>query len=75
MRDPLDWAIILEPGEDGGSLHGEPTELLREAVDAGILYACTVEDGSCGIEHRGGPFMHFCEGKTTEDYDRFAGVL
>lgn len=66
-RHPLDGGIILE--DDDGSVSGEPGEDLQGAIDAGILYVCPINDGTCpNGKHRGGPFLHYCEGKTGEDH-------
>jgi hypothetical protein len=70
VTDPGDWPIILEPGEDGGTLMGESREEVQRGIDAGVLYVCPVNDGTCPEgHHRGGPFLHYCDGKTPDDYD------
>jgi hypothetical protein len=64
------WAILFT--EDEGALHGEPEWAIRQAEAAGVIRHCTVNDGSCGVQHGGSgesPFWHLCDGKTDADYD------
>jgi hypothetical protein len=50
------------------------TVFLQRGIDAGVLYGCPVNDGSCPVgHHRDGVVLHYCEGKDIEDFDRLLG--
>lgn len=61
----LDRAIILAPTE---SLFGESPESLQAAIDLGVLYICTRNDGKCPLgAHSGGVVLHLCDDMTLDD--------
>lgn len=62
----LDGAILL--GDD--ALMGETADELQRGIDAGVIYICREPDGQCpNGNHRGGPFLHYCDGYGPDDYD------
>lgn len=68
----LEGGVVLDRSD--GPLLKEPVEFLERAVDAGILYACPILDGSCPNGHHVRMLaLHPCDGKTLDDYERLVG--
>jgi hypothetical protein len=62
-------AVILDSDPNSGFAGSRVW--LERAIDAGVLYVCPVDDGSCPVgHHQGGVFLHYCEGKDFDDFDR-----
>jgi hypothetical protein len=65
----LDGAVIVDLDPTSG--FAGSGFYLQRAVDAGVLYVCEVNDGTCPVgHHKGGVVLHWCEGKDIDDFGR-----
>ena len=68
----LSDAVIVDSDPNSGFAGSRV--FLQRSIDAGVLYVCPVNDGSCPVgHHRDGVVLHYCEGKAIEDFDRLFG--
>ena len=62
-------AVIID--SDPASGFAGSSVWLQRGIDAGVLYVCPVNDGTCPEgHHHGRVVLHYCEGKDIEDFDR-----
>ena len=67
----LTHAVIVEIDPNSGFAGSHRAWWFQRGIDAGVLYVCPVNDGSCPVGHHGaGVVLHYCEGKDIEDFDR-----
>ena len=67
----LTHAVILDSDPASGFAGSPRAWWFQRGIDAGVLYVCPANDGTCPEgHHRGGVVLHYCEGKDIEDFDR-----
>jgi hypothetical protein len=68
----LTGAVIVDLDPHSG--FAGTTVFLQRGIDAGLLYVCEVNDGTCPVgHHRGGVVLHWCERKDIDDFGELLG--